>query len=171
VIDSLSWVGSYQPAAPVPGPFDYEVNFYSTLPATGTTTPALQSFTLTPADFTRTLLLSDPGAGGDYYQYSTTATPFSVIGGTDYFVSIVAKTVFFDNAWGLAFSDIGDDASVQDSYNDLTSLFSRNSDAVDYAIRLSAVPEPGSLCAIVVVFGLVSVGRRRIAKKFLLGVK
>lgn len=168
-VTSLSWVGAYEFDLPSDQPaLDFRVNFYGDpLGAINgafiTSSAPLASFSLAPSDFTAT------SVGGGFINYTTTVTPFAVAAGTPYWVSIVAQLPFggpfpaAGNGWGLAYSSVGGD-NTSTLYNSLPGSFANG---FDYAISISAVPEPGSLSAIFAVAGLVAVRRRRMVKKLI----
>ncbi|MCY2973369.1 MAG: PEP-CTERM sorting domain-containing protein [Planctomycetota bacterium] len=160
VIDSFSWIGQYEAISPGPLPVggpNFEISFFTSLGATAGSAIPVATFNVGTANETALT-----GAGAGFYSYTTTGTPFNVVSGTTYFASIVAQLDYGIAGWGLAFSNTnGDGQSVQD-FGD-TSL-TRFTDTVDYAIAISAVPEPSSVAAILTVAGLVAVRRRRVAK-------
>jgi hypothetical protein len=160
VINSLSWIGQYEAGSPAPvggaGP-NFQVNFYTSLGATAGSAVPVATYNIGTANQT---LVGAPGPLA-FYSYSTTGTPFSVVGGTTYFASIVARLDYAVAGWGLAFSNIGTLGSVQD-FGDLA--LTRFNDPINYAVNISAVPEPGSVAAILAVAGVVAVRRRRMAK-------
>ncbi len=160
VVNSLSWIGQYEADSPAPvlgaGP-NFQVNFYTSLGATAGSAIPVASYNIGTANQT---LVGAPGPLA-FYSYSTTGTPFNVVGGTSYFASIVAQLDYGVAGWGLAFSNIGTLGSVQD-FGDVA--LTRFNDPINYAVNISAVPEPGSVAAILAVAGLVAVRRRRVAK-------
>ena len=164
VISNLSWIGQYETGSTLPtgGP-NFQVRFYTSLGATAGSAVPVATYTIGTANE-----IALTGAGLGFHGYSTALTPFNVTGGTQYFVSIVAQMNYAVSGWGLAFSSVGgDDVSVQDFG---ATTLTRFNDTVDYAISVTAVPEPGSVFAILTVVGLVAVRRQRLAKKlFLIG--
>jgi len=164
VISNLSWIGQYETGSTLPtgGP-NFQVRFYTSLGATAGSAVPVATYNIGTANE-----IALTGAGLGFHGYSTALTPFNVTGGTQYFVSIVAQMNYAVSGWGLAFSSVGgDDVSVQDFG---ATTLTRFNDTVDYAISVTAVPEPGSVFAILTVVGLVAVRRQRLAKKlFLIG--
>lgn len=178
VINSISWVGFYDfdtpGSRPVGGP-DFQVNFYTSLGTNAASAiPTPIPYNLVPAQ-TSEQSLGVFGTGlnaKEFFRYTATGvTPFNVNAGTTYFTSIIAPLDFGINGWSLAFSNIGNDFSVRDFQADGDPTVLRQpSDMIDYAISITAVPEPGSVLAIFAVTGLVAVRRRRVIKKlFLIG--
>lgn len=105
-----------------------------------------------------------PGFDG-FYEYNASISPLAVTPGQTYWFSVVGTVGFLDNGWGIAFSDIGDDLSVQDFQVNITDpATTRFTDPIDYAFSVTAVPEPSSLAALAIFAGAGAVWRRR-AKK------
>jgi hypothetical protein len=160
VIDSFSWIGQYEAVSPGPLPIggpNFEISFFTSLGATAGSAIPVATFNVGTANETALT-----GAGAGFYSYTTTGTPFNVVGGTTYFTSIVARLDYAIAGWGLAFSNTNGDGQSVNDFGDLT--LTRFNDPVDYAIAISAVPEPSSVAAILAVAGLVAVRRRRVAE-------
>lgn len=152
----FSWVGSRQEIGlPDPGS-NFTIRVYGDAlnapPVYGTA--ELASFSVTGATTT--------DLGNDYNLYEANAS-FAFSAGTKYWVSIVNELDYNTNGWGLAFSDRGggDMNSFQDYEPDIQITPTRYNDAIDYAIRITAVPEPSSALACLVGLGLVTFRRRR----------
>jgi len=170
VIDSFSWVGAYElntpGTIPVGGP-NFQVNFYTSLGTNAASAIPVASFNLTPVNTNEVAL---GGANSGFFSYTTSGvTPFNVSAGTTYFASVIAQLDYGINGWGLALSNLGNSFSIRDFQADGDlDVLRQPSDAIDYAFRITAVPEPGSVAAILAVAGLVAFRRRRMAKKLCL---
>ena len=151
VVDNIAWVGAYDTNDFSGATF--QISLYDNIGSDPNNLPApLQQFSVGNANETAV------GGFNGYYSYSTSLAPFSVTAGQTYWVSIVAQLDYNDAGWGVSFSNLGDNNSFQD-FGD-TSL-ERFNDPVDYAIRVSAVPEPGSLMGLLAVAGAAGFWRRR----------
>jgi hypothetical protein len=174
-VDNLSWIGQYE-ADSVNPPRNpgFRVSFYTSLGSVGAPVLA-NSFDVLTANEVGTGVFGTVNNFTQFYSYSATVpseTPFNVVADTEYFVSIVALMSYnvTGAGWGLAFSETnGDSKSYQDFESTPLSLERFEnftlSDGVDYAINISAVPEPGSLSAVLAVVGFVVVRHRRLVKK------
>ncbi|MEM1224835.1 MAG: PEP-CTERM sorting domain-containing protein [Planctomycetota bacterium] len=141
---------------------DFQLQFHADSPTgpNGSEPGAL----LKSYDFTQFQVNATPLAD-NFVSYSVdlASDPFGVTGGTEYWISVVADVDVDQNEWGLAYSDSGpdgDDFSVQDFDLDLVGPRDRFYDTPDFALSITAVPEPGSL-AILLVSGSMMVLRRR----------
>jgi len=158
VLKSISWVGAYQtqpPTGPLAG--DFTVGLYQsiqTVPGVDEPGALIQSFDVGTAGES---LIS----GTVFYQYTAEIDPFAVTAGETFWISIVANQNFSENGWGLAYSSLGDGDSFQDIQTDPTiAQRSRFRDPVDYAINVTAVPEPSTLLSCLGVAGLIARRRR-----------
>ena len=162
VISSFSWIGEYESLSPGPLPVggpNFQINFYTSLGATAGSAIPVATFNLLAADTNQIALT---GSNTGFFSYTTTGTPFNVIGGTTYFTSIIAQMDYAIAGWGLAFSNLGNNLSTQD-FGD-TSL-TRFNDTIDYAISVTAVPEPGTLVILASVGGVFLIRRRFVSKQ------
>lgn len=104
------------------------------------------------------------------FSYSADISPFTVIAGQQYWFSVVANMNADDpplatdpgvNEWGVAFSAIGDGESFQDFQTGpgLPGI-ERFNDPVDYAFSVTAVPEPATGLALLMLGGGAAAYRR-----------
>jgi len=152
VVDSIAWAGAYDTAGVTGATF--VLSLYDSLGPTAGSAVPVQQFTVGAA--------GEAAVAGipNFFLYSTTAAPFTITGGTNYWLSIVAHFDYSVAGWGWAFSGLGGDNLSVNDFGD-TSLV-RETDAVDYALRISTVPEPNS-CGVLglVIAGWAGFRRRR----------
>ena len=151
-VDSFSWIGAYGKDNVTGATF--EVAFYADNGGEPDLTTK-QGYSVGIAN--ETPIVGEPR----FYTYNTALTPFAVTAGNQYWASIVSQYNSGpqgDDLWGVAFSAIGDGGSFQD-YGDFA--ITRYPDAIDYAIRISTVPEPTSMVYLCSLFGVACFRRRR----------
>jgi hypothetical protein len=169
-ISSLKWVGLYDesqeatpdfPASsPIPLNPKFTVAFYdNNVNQPGT---LIESFPVGFASETAITASNDP-LNDRYFSYSATAAQFPVTAGVPYWVSIVAELDYNARGWQLARSGIGTLASVQDLQEEGNPGLTRFFDTSNYAIEITAVPEPGTFVTLVVVGGLFFCRRRLVS--------
>lgn len=151
VVNSISWVGVYDTPAITGATFI--ISLYDSLGATAGSAVPVQQFNVGNAG--ETAVAGIP----NFFQYTTTTAPFTVTAGTNYWMSIVAQYDFAVAGWGWAFSGVGGDNLSVNDFGD-TSL-TRDTDAVDYAVRISVVPEPNSGIFLISLVSYAGFYRRR----------
>lgn len=154
-VSSVKWLGSYfnileplnNPASP--NAVGFGIDFFTS--SSGAPGALLSSTTLTLAQVDETLVGTQTGFGNlnisvPLYSYmADLAAPFTVIGGTEYWIRIYSLSALpaADVAqWGWVGSLAGDQRSIQMSGFDPTFL---SVSPRDRAFTLQAVPEPATV--------------------------
>ncbi len=94
------------------------------------------------------------------HSYSTAISGFTANAGSQYWVSVVAEMNYGANGWGMALSNQGDLRSQQFFAGEGTVVDT----TFDYAIRVTAVPEPSSGLSLLALVGLAAYRRRRVGR-------
>ncbi|WP_404308827.1 PEP-CTERM sorting domain-containing protein [Neorhodopirellula lusitana] len=160
-VTNFSWIGIYEldPGAIDPldqGPLadSFTVNIYSD--AAGQPGGLVRSVSEVSANETA---LSD-----GIYSYSLDIAPLGVIGGTDYWFSAVANldaSLADGNTWGVAYSPLGDGTSYSDIETfEGSGVFDSQFETANLAFSVSAVPEPATGIALLVLGGAAAYRRR-----------
>jgi hypothetical protein len=161
IISNLKWVGLYED---LPGPFapfnpSFQVAFYDN----NVNQPgAMIGSVFNVGTANETLVTAVGPSNGRYFSYSAVPS-FAFTSGTTYWVSIVANLDYDLQGWQLARSGIGTLASVQDLQEEGNPGLTRFFDASNYAIEITAVPEPGTFVTLAVVGGLFFCRRRLVS--------
>lgn len=167
-VTKINWVGAYSSLSIGLNP-TFEINFYQD-GAGGAPGPQIGT-TLTVAA-TETAQ-SDAG----YFLYSATIAPVELLGGTNYWLSIMADVSDAVDSWGFAITDAAVDPSLRGSaqfyggtlYKYPSTVGSDQFPTVDFAFSLegTVVPEPSSIILLVTssiaIFGLRPIKARKLA--------
>lgn len=158
-VTNISWIGTYESRTTTPLAPNFIVSLYAD-DTSGTggfaSQPGAPIQTFNVGTANETAIASHP----DFFNYTTTLAPFSITGGTKYWMSVVAELDYTFDGWGMAFSGMGNGDSFQD-FGDLA--LTRFPDPVDYAFSVTVVPEPGAFGLGLVLAGCAAFRRRRAA--------
>lgn len=171
-VETVTWYGFFldlnspDPApAQLPDVSTWDIAFYSDNAGAPGSQLSLESI----ADGDVTSLFLGTGTflfNGTYninlYRYSATLTnPFSVVGGTDYWFSILSRSSSYYPAFTLFGATGGDGASYQQLLGSGMSIVSAGAVAADRAVVLEGtpVPEPSTMMLLATGIGL-SLSRR-----------
>ena len=167
-ITQIDWIGRYDGSSTVkdafgdyladPGtvPIAFKINFYADSAGdvgTLTNTVSLVA-SVSPAGQTA---VTPTGGQPLFYSYSTSIPSISVTAGTQFWVSVVGEMDYGDNGWGLAASDVG---AVLSSAQNFQGTPYRG-DPWNYAMRITAVPEPSAGIAWLALAGIMGFRRRK----------
>jgi hypothetical protein len=164
-VTKINWVGAYSFLNIGISP-TFEINFYQD--GVGGIPGLRIGSTLSAVAATETSQ-SDPG----YFLYSATIAPVALLGGTNYWLSIMANVPDALDSWGLAITNATVDPSLLGSaqlyggimYKYPSTVGSDQFPTVDFAFSLEAVPEPGSIVLLVTssiaIFGLRPIRARK----------
>lgn len=169
-VTKINWVGAYSSLNVGINP-TFEINFYQD--GVGGM-PGLQIGTSLTAVAATETPLSDPG----YFLYSADIAPVALLGGIDYWISVMANVPEASDLWGFAITDATVDPSLRGSaqfydgtmFSYPSTVGSDQFPTVDFAFSLegpAVIPEPGSIVLLVTsaiaIFGLRPFRARKLA--------
>ncbi|MEI7459023.1 MAG: PEP-CTERM sorting domain-containing protein [Pirellula sp.] len=171
-VNKINWVGAYALSNVGLNP-TFEINFYQD--GVGGLPGSRIGTTLSAVAATETSQ-SDPG----YFLYSADIAPVALLGGTNYWLSIMANVSDAVDGWGWAITGAPVDLSLQGSaqftagtyYKYPSTVGGDQFPTVDFAFSLegtaiTAVPEPSSIVLFVTsaiaIFGLRPLRARKLA--------
>ncbi len=146
-LDSITWVGKYLDPLPNPTTQTFHIELFAD---NGSNRPANNLYVPTPlfsTVLTATETLDVLSGGDQYYRYTATIpSPVFLAPGTQYWLSILGEQPYGQNAFGWAFSNIGDGLAVGDFQPSANAAIQRFAVGGDFAFSASitAVPEPSS---------------------------